>query len=113
VGPGTFEVIDIEFLRRPQEPSRRAAADVLGENACARAYRWTLAPGFTSATHTHERPYLIVAVTGFPLKMTAPDGSSATHEVKAGDFHWVDAKVTHALSNEGPAEAQIVEIEMK
>jgi mannose-6-phosphate isomerase-like protein (cupin superfamily) len=33
--------------------------------------------------------------------------------VKAGDFHWVDAKVTHALSNEGPAEAQIVEIEMK
>jgi quercetin dioxygenase-like cupin family protein len=113
VGPGTFEVIDVEFLRRPQEPSRRAAADVLGENACARAYRWTLAPGFTSATHTHERPYLIVAVTGFPLKMTAPDGSSATHEVKAGDFHWVDAKVTHALSNEGPVEAQIVEIEMK
>jgi len=113
VGPGTFEVIDVEFLRRPQEPSKRAAADVLGENACARAYRWTLAPGFTSATHTHERPYLIVAVTGFPLKMTAPDGSSATHEVKAGDFHWVDAKVTHALSNEGPVEAQIVEIEMK
>ena len=113
VGPGTFEVIDVEFLRRPQKASRGAAVDVVGENPCARAYRWTLAPGATSATHTHERPYLIVAVTGFPLKMTAPDGQSAAHDVKAGDFHWVDGNVTHSLSNEGTAEAQIVEIEMK
>jgi quercetin dioxygenase-like cupin family protein len=113
VGPGTFEVIDVEFLRRAPEPSRSAAADVVGENPCARAYRWTLAPGATSATHRHERPYLIVAVTGFPLKMTAPDGQSAAHDVKAGDFHWVDGNVTHSLSNEGPAEAQIVEFELK
>lgn len=113
VGPESFEVIDIEFLRRPQEPPSRAGAEVVGENPCARAYRWTLAPGATSVTHTHERPYLIVAVTRFPLKMTAPDGQSTTHEVKAGDYHWVDAKVTHSLSNAGTAEAQIVEIEMK
>jgi len=113
VGPGAFEVIDVEFLRRPEEASRGAVADVVGENPCARAYRWTLAPGATSAIHTHERPYLIVAVTGFPLKMTAPDGQSVTHDVKAGDFHWVDAKITHSLSNAGTAEAQIVEIELK
>jgi len=114
VGPGLFEVLDIEFLRRPREPSKTAAtAPVAGENACARAYRWTLGPGATSAMHTHERPYVIVAVTGFPLKMTGPDGQSSTHEVKAGDFHWVDAKVTHSLTNEGAAEAQIVEIELK
>jgi len=113
VGPGTFEVIDVEFLRRPQEPLKGAAAEVAGENPCARAYRWTLAPGATSAMHTHERPYLIVAVTGFPLKMTGPDGKSSAHEVKAGDFHWVDAHVTHSLTNEGTAEAQIVEIELK
>ena len=114
VGPGLFEVLDIEFLRRPAEPSKTAAAaPVAGENACARAYKWTLAPGATSTMHTHERPYLIVAVTGFPLKMTGPDGQSSSHEVKAGDFHWVDAKVTHSLTNEGSADAQIVEVELK
>jgi len=33
--------------------------------------------------------------------------------VKAGDVHWVDAKVTHALANEGTTVGQIVEIELK
>lgn len=114
VGPEVFEVLDVEFLRKPAEPSKTAAAaPVAKENACARAYKWTLAPGATSAMHTHERPYLIVAVTGFPLKMTGPDGQSSTHEVKAGDFHWVDGKATHALANEGAAEAELVEIELK
>jgi quercetin dioxygenase-like cupin family protein len=112
VGPGTFEVMDIEFLKRPQQASKAAAA-VAGENPSARAYKWTLAPGATSAMHAHERPHLIIAVTAFPLKMTAADGQSFTHEVKPGDSHWVDAKVTHSLCNEGSSEAQIVEIELK
>lgn len=113
IGPGLFEVIDIEFLQRPQEPSKAAVSDVSAENPSARAYRWKLAPGATSPMHTHERPYVIAAVTGFPLKMTAPDGQASTHEVKAGDFHWVDTKVTHSLSNAGSTEAEIVEIELK
>jgi quercetin dioxygenase-like cupin family protein len=113
VGPGTFEVVDIEFLKRPQQAPKAAAAAVAGENASALAYKWTLAPGATSAMHAHERPYLIIAVTAFPLKMAAANGQSLTHEVKPGDFHWVDAKVTHSLSNEGSSEAQIVEIELK
>jgi len=63
--------------------------------------------------HTHGRPYLILAVTKMPLKMTGPDGQSMSHEIQAGDFHWVDAKVTHFLTNEGTTEGQIVEVEMK
>jgi len=47
------------------------------------------------------------------LKMTDPEGKSFTHEVKAGDVHWVDAKVTHSLANEGTTVGQIVEIELK
>lgn len=113
VGPGSFEVVDVEFLKRPERPSTAAAAAVAGENPSARAYKWTLAPGASSAMHTHERPYLILAVTPVQLKMTAPEGQSSTHEVKAGDFHWVDGKVTHSLSNEGTTEAVIVEIELK
>lgn len=63
--------------------------------------------------HSHQRPYLIVAVTPLHLKMIAPGGKSLSEAVKPGDFHWVDAKVTHALANEGSDEGQIVEVEMK
>jgi len=45
--------------------------------------------------------------------MTAADGKSSAHEIKAGEFHWVDGKVTHSLTNEGPAEGQIIEVELK
>jgi quercetin dioxygenase-like cupin family protein len=105
--------VDVEFFHRPEHPSERAAAAVAAENPSARVYQWVLAPGAATPSHTHERPYLILAVTPVQLKMTAPDGSSFTHEVKAGDFHWVDAKVSHTLANAGTAEGQIVEIELK
>ena len=112
-GPGTFEVLDVEFLQRPPQASTAEAGPVALENPSARLYKWILAPGATSPVHTHTRPYLIVAVTKMPLKMAAPDGQSFSHEVGVGDFHWVDAKVTHSLTNEGGTEGQIVEVELK
>jgi mannose-6-phosphate isomerase-like protein (cupin superfamily) len=54
-----------------------------------------------------------VSVTGFTLKMTSPEGQALTHEIKPGDFHWVDAKVTHTLANAGGGAGQILEIELK
>jgi quercetin dioxygenase-like cupin family protein len=113
VGTGDFDVLDVELLERPRTVSPNAAAAVAAENPSARIYNWVLAPGATSAVHAHVRPYLIVAVTGFMLKMTAPDGQTSTHEIKRGDFHWVDTKVTHSLGNAGNGEGQIVEIELK
>jgi beta-alanine degradation protein BauB len=112
-GPGSFEVLDVEFLQRPQQASSAVAGPIAAENPSARVYQWRLAPGVTSAMHTHERPYLIISVTGMPLKMTAPDGQSFSHEIQAGEFHWVYGKVTHSLANEGTTEAQIVEVELK
>jgi len=113
VGSVPYDVLDVELLERPRTPSPLAAAAVAAENPSARIYNWVLAPGATSAMHTHVRPYLIVATTGFTLKMTAPDGQSLTHELKRGDFHWVDTKVTHTLGNSGSAEGQILEVELK
>ncbi len=113
VGTNPYDVLDVELLVRPQSPSPVTAARVAAENPSARIYNWVLAPGSASAMHTHACPYLILAVSGFTLKMTAPDGQSATHEIKRGDFHWVDTKVTHTLSNAGKAEGQILEIELK
>jgi quercetin dioxygenase-like cupin family protein len=112
-GPGPFEVIDVEFLQRPTHASTTPAAAIAAENPSARIYNWVLAPGASSAQHTHERPYLVIAATTMQLKMTGPDGKTSTHEVKAGDFHWVDSKVTHTLANDGAAEGQIVELELK
>ena len=59
-----------------------------------RSYRWELAPGATSATHTHERPYLVIAGTDLGLRMTAPGGGVMAHAVKAGDVH--GGEVRHA-----------------
>jgi quercetin dioxygenase-like cupin family protein len=113
VGANPYDVLDVELLERPRTPSPVTAATVAAENPSARIYNWVLAPGSTSAMHTHARPYLIVAATGFTLKMTAPDGASLVHELKRGDFHWVDTKVTHTLGNAGTAAGQILEIELK
>ena len=112
-GNAVFEVLDVELLHRPMKAAGKAAARVEAENPSARAYKWTLAPGATSAMHAHERPYLIVSATRLKLKMSDPDGNSSTHEVKAGDVHWVDAKVTHSLTNAGTTDGQVVEIELK
>lgn len=113
VGSGVFEVLDVEFLQRPEKPSEATVAPVAGENPSAHAYHWSLAPGAKTPEHTHRRPYLIVAATPMQLKMTSPDGQSFTHDVKAGDFHWVDAPVTHVLANDGATAGEIVELELK
>jgi len=113
LGPATFEVVDVEFFHRPANPASKLAAPAAAENPSARVYKWVLAPGASTPMHAHERPYVILAVTPMQLKMTAPDGSSMAHEIKAGDFHWIDAKVTHTLANAGSAEGEIVEIELK
>ena len=113
VDSAVFEVLDIEFLRRPEKSSEAVAAPIAAENPSARAYKWTLAPGAQTPQHTHNRPYLIVMATPMQLKMTAPDGQFFTHTVKAGDFHWVDAPVTHVLSNDGTTAGTIIELELK
>jgi quercetin dioxygenase-like cupin family protein len=113
LGSDVFEVLDVELLHRPMQPAGTTAAKVEAENPSARIYKWTLAPGASSAMHTHERPYLIVSATPLVLKMTDPEGKSFTHEVKAGDVHWVEAKVTHTLANTGTTVGEIVEIELK
>ncbi len=113
VGSGAMDLIDVELLQQPKHPSAHAAAKIEAENPQARVYEWNLAPGAVSAMHTHERPYVIIAATPMQLKMAAPDGRSLRETVKAGDFHWIEASVTHSLANEGQTAGEIVEIELK
>jgi beta-alanine degradation protein BauB len=113
LGEKTYEVIDVEFFKRPEHPSDIAAATVVAENPSARVYKWNLAPGAATSLHVHEHPYIVLAVTPSRLKTTAADGTSAIDVFKAGDFRWENAKGPHTLANAGSADGQIVEIEMK
>jgi quercetin dioxygenase-like cupin family protein len=113
VGSTAVDDIYVELLQRPSQPSTTVMGSPAAENGSARMFSWELAPGAVTPMHSHTRPYLIVAVTFMHLKMVAPDGRSLTEDVKPGDFHWVDAKVTHALANDGTTPGQLVEIELK
>jgi quercetin dioxygenase-like cupin family protein len=113
MGQTDFDVIDVEAFHRPEHPADGTAGTVIAENPSLRVYKYVLAAGASSPMHTHERPYLIVAATTMQLKMSAPDGQSMSYEIKAGDFHWIDSKVTHSLANVGSTEGQIVEVELK
>jgi quercetin dioxygenase-like cupin family protein len=113
VGTTPFDVIDVQVLGRPPGPATDPIATPAAENPKMRVYRWDLAPGATSAMHTHKRPYLIIAATDTNLKMTSPDGRSMEHPIKAGDMHWVDTEVTHSLANTGTETAVMVEFEIK
>lgn len=113
VGAGPMDLIAVEFLKGPSGQTSTPAASVAAENPSVRIYNWVLAPGAVSPMHTHERPYLIVAGKQMKLKMSAPDGRSLSEEVKPADVHWIEAKVTHSLANEGTSEGQIIEFELK
>lgn len=113
VGVTPFDVLDVELLRRPEGPAVDALATPAAENESARVYPWRLAPGAATPQHAHRRPYLVVAATPMQLLMQAPDGGAFEHAVVAGDVHWVDVPVTHALANRGTADGTIVEIEVK
>ena len=113
VGATQFDVIDVQVLSRPPGAASEAIATPAAENDKMRVYRWDLAPGATSPTHTHKRPYLIIAATDTRLRMTSPDGRSMEHPIQAGDMHWVDTEVTHSLGNTGGEKAVMVEFELK
>ena len=113
VGKTPFETLEIELLKRPEGPAADPATAPAAENASLRAYQWALDPGHSTPQHTHVRPYLIIAATPMQLLMKAPDGASMEHPIRAGDFHWIDAQVTHTLTNTGKESGTIIEVELK
>ena len=117
VGKAPYEVLDIEFAKRPAQASSELAGPVAAENPSARIYNWLLAPGAATPMHKHVRPYVIVCATALELEMNSAAGQRQAHAVKAGDFHFVDASpansLTHNLLNRGTSPGQIVEVELK
>jgi quercetin dioxygenase-like cupin family protein len=112
-GKTVFEAVDVELLQRPEGPAAEQIVIPVAEGPSFSIYRYALAPGASTSQHTHSRPYLIIAAAPMQLLMKAPDGSSMEHPLKAGDFHWIDSKVTHSLINNGKESGTIIEVELK
>lgn len=78
-----------------------------------RVYRYDIGPGITSAQHIHARPVLLVAVTDIDLDTISPGRAISNRRLKAGDIQWIASKSTHSFMNRGPANAIMVEFELK
>lgn len=114
VGETTFHNIYIELLTDPEvgkddEPASARRAEF--ENNRVRALRRILAPGESTAMHTHASNGVAVLVTAGRLEISAPAGAARTSDVKAGAVQWIDAGTTHSLKNVGDAPIEIVDIE--
>ena len=115
VGETAFHNIYIELLTDHDIGKDRAAAAsdrrVEFENDRVRALRRVLAPGESTAMHTHASSGVAVLVTAGRLEISAPAGAARTSDIKAGAVQWIDAGTTHSLKNVGDAPIEIVDIE--
>ena len=116
VGETTFHNIYIELLadsRVAEDRAAVAASDrrVEFENERVRALRRILAPGESTAMHTHASNGVAVLVTPGRLEISSPDAAVRSSDVSAGAVQWIDSGTTHSLKNVGDAPIEIVDIE--
>lgn len=113
IGTTLFDVVLVQVFKRPAGPPSPALSPPGAENSKMRVYRYDIAPGMTTAQHTHARPFVLVAVTDIGPGTISPVGSVARRLAKAGDIQWIDSSVTHSFTNRGREKAIIVEFELK
>lgn len=118
VGETTFDNVYIELLTPNEVSADRsdaAAPDprVVFENDRVRALRRILAPGESTAMHTHASKGVGVPVTSGRLEISTPQGATRTVEMKPGAAQWIEPGTTHRLKNVGDAPIEIVDIELK
>jgi quercetin dioxygenase-like cupin family protein len=117
VGDTNFHIIYIELLQAPGAvaPAASPATDslVVLENDRIRALRRILAPGESSAFHTHVLKAVGVPVTDGRVEVVDQEGKAITVEVKAGAAAWVEPGTTHRLKNVGVGPLEFVDIELK
>ena len=79
-------------------------------NRWFRAYRFSLAPGESTARHRHTTPAVLVATTDGRAVAAGP----MTWELnEAGRWAWFDAGVPHDIRNAGDARIELVEVEVR
>jgi quercetin dioxygenase-like cupin family protein len=63
--------------------------------------------------HHHAHPHLVVAVTDLLLRNDVPGKAASNVEMKSGDVKWIEAGLTHSITNVGETEAKFVILEFQ
>jgi quercetin dioxygenase-like cupin family protein len=63
--------------------------------------------------HHHAHPHLVIAVTDLLLRNDVVGKGASNVEMKSGDFAWVEAGLTHSLTNVGSGDAKFVVLEFQ
>jgi quercetin dioxygenase-like cupin family protein len=84
---------------------------VLFENDRVRLLEVRMAPGDESALHSHP-DYLLYALSGGKVKLTAGSGEGGEVDIAAGDAMWREAE-EHTALNTGTTEVVALFFELK
>jgi len=63
--------------------------------------------------HHHAHPHLVIAVTDLTLRNDVVGKGASNVEMKSGDIKWIEAGVTHSLTNVGTSDAKFVTLEFQ
>lgn len=85
---------------------------ILFENDHVRVWQVSLAPGESQPLHRHDRPYLVVAVSGAMNVVETAEGERIDAPEPTGSVVFREAGATHTLTNIGETTyvARLVEL---
>lgn len=63
--------------------------------------------------HHHAHPHLVIALTDLTFRNDVVGKGASNVEMKSGDIKWIDANLTHSLTNVGTKEAKFVILEFQ
>ena len=81
------------------------------DNDRVRVLDYRLPAGQSEVMHTHE-PGVAYVISGAKLRASTTDGV-AEGTLTAGDVHWRDKKITHAVENIGDTDLRALIVELK
>lgn len=63
--------------------------------------------------HHHAHPHLVIAITDLLLRNDVVGKGASNVEMKSGDIKWLEAGLTHSITNVGTREAKFVTLEFQ
>lgn len=120
IGTTSFHNVTVELIKSPafladlsKLPKQTDRQPVI-ENDRVRVYRLSLAPGESSALHTHPLPGLGVAITAGEIEISTKGKARRDRlSLPPADVRWRAGAVTHSIKNVGKTRFDAIDIELK
>ncbi len=129
VGKKSFRVVDIQFAgpqgKQVKPAYKRTHYCNEGSKTACVTERYlfcttkfcvedvTMAPGAKSTRHSHDTDHMMVAVSDYSLKDDTAGKGLIERKVKSGGVEYLQAGITHVLTNTGADEAHFIAIIFK